>query len=99
MRDRHDQEVPGVDRGDVHERDARVIAIHDAGWRATSDDVAEDASGHSWPIQKYSRDDAAASAPLARLFRQKLLETGHQVVPARLFELQHLQQFVFSTAC
>jgi hypothetical protein len=43
---RNDENVPRVDRTDVHDRDAIVVSVDDARVRPTGDDVTENAFNH-----------------------------------------------------
>jgi hypothetical protein len=44
--DRNDEQMPCIDRADVHESDARLVSIYNARWRSTGDNVAEHACFH-----------------------------------------------------
>ncbi|GLL02301.1 hypothetical protein GCM10017581_040430 [Dactylosporangium matsuzakiense] len=43
---RHDEQVPGRHRAQVHERDSRVVRVHDAGLGPPGRDLAEHARSH-----------------------------------------------------
>lgn len=85
--DGHNQNVAGVYRRNVHERDARVISIHHASRNTTVDDRAENALVHLVLIVSESESRKSSRAAPSRLSRTlRMLE--NDVVPCRLASRQ-----------